>query len=127
MSGTPSRHPNTEIVIETGRCSTYRRRNAVQRNPITSIQGAAEIGELRAILANRVARPLADRARRIGRNAGLQAASMVALTPHASWDGWVIGLRGLGAIREIAELFGLRPGPALPCAGCCCATFPARH
>jgi len=78
-----------------------------------ALQAAAEIGELRAILANRVARPLADRARRIGRNAGLQAASMVALTPHASWDGLVIGLRGLGAIREIAELFGLRPGPAV--------------
>ena len=38
---------------------------------------------------------------------------MVALTSHASWDGLVIGLRGLGAICEIAELFGLRPGPAV--------------
>ena len=78
-----------------------------------ALQGAAGLSELRAILANRVAAPLLERARRIGRNAGLQAASAVALTPHASWDGVVVGLRGLGAIREVAELFGLRPGPAV--------------
>ena len=78
-----------------------------------ALQNAAGLSELRAILANRVASPLMEGARRIGRNAGLQAASAVALTPHASWDGIVVGLRGLGAVREVAELFGLRPGPAV--------------
>ncbi len=78
-----------------------------------AVMGAASIAELRAILANRVAAPLLERARRIGRNAGLQAASAVALTPHASWDGLVVGLRGLAAVREVGELFGLRPGPAV--------------
>ena len=31
-----ARHPNNAIVTSTGRRSTYRRRNAVQRNPTTS-------------------------------------------------------------------------------------------
>jgi uncharacterized membrane protein YcjF (UPF0283 family) len=78
-----------------------------------AIQSATSTTELRSILRNRVVTPLLDRARRIGRNAGIQAASAVALTPHASWDGLVVGLRGLAAVREVAELFGLRPGPAV--------------
>ena len=78
-----------------------------------ALESAASMTELRSILRNRVVTPLLDRARRIGRNAGIQAASAVALTPHASWDGLVVGFRGLAAIREVAELFGLRPGPAV--------------
>lgn len=78
-----------------------------------ALQGAAGLAELRTILRNRVVGPLLDRSRRIGRNAGIQAASAVALTPHASWDGLVVGFRGIAAIREVAELFGLRPGPAV--------------
>ena len=78
-----------------------------------ALQSAASMTELRSILRNRVVTPLLDRAKRIGRNAGIQAASAVALTPHASWDGLVVGFRGLAAIREVAELFGLRPGPAV--------------
>jgi uncharacterized membrane protein YcjF (UPF0283 family) len=78
-----------------------------------ALETATSMTELRSILRNRVVTPLLDRARRIGRNAGIQAASAVALTPHASWDGLVVGFRGLAAIREVAELFGLRPGPAV--------------
>lgn len=32
----PPRHPDNGIVTSTGRCSTYRKRNAVQRNQATS-------------------------------------------------------------------------------------------
>ena len=78
-----------------------------------ALEGAASLAELSAILRNRVVAPLLDRSKKIGRNAGLQAAAGVALTPHASWDGLVVGLRGVAAIREVAELFGLRPGPAV--------------
>lgn len=78
-----------------------------------ALRDAASLGELRTILRNRVVGHLLERARRIGRNAGIQAASVVALTPHASWDGMVVGLRGMAAIREVAQLFGLRPGPTV--------------
>lgn len=78
-----------------------------------ALQGAAGMAELRAILRNRVVGTLLERSKRIGRLAAIQAASIVALTPHASWDGVVVGWRGIAAIREVAELFGLRPGPAV--------------
>jgi putative membrane protein len=80
---------------------------------VRAIRSAPTVIEIHAVLHNRAADPLRQAARAIGRRAGLQAASLIALSPHASWDGVIAGLRGLLIIREVARLFGLRPGLAV--------------
>lgn len=80
---------------------------------IRAIRCAPTVIEIHAVLRNRAADPLRQAAKAIGRRAGLQAASLIAVSPHASWDGVIAGLRGLLIIREVARLFGLRPGLAV--------------
>jgi putative membrane protein len=65
------------------------------------------------ILQNRGAVPLREAAMAIGRRAEIEAGTLIALSPHPSWDGPIAGLRGLGVIRQVARLHGLRPGPVL--------------
>jgi putative membrane protein len=80
---------------------------------IRAVRSAPTAIEIRATLRDSVAEPLHQAANAVGRRAGLQAASLIAISPHASWDGFIAGLRGLLIIREIARLFGLRPGLAV--------------
>jgi putative membrane protein len=77
---------------------------------ISDIRSVPTAIEIQAVLRNRAADPLQQAAEAIGRRAGLQAASLIAVSPHASWDGVIAGLRGLMVIRDVARLFGLRPG-----------------
>jgi uncharacterized membrane protein YcjF (UPF0283 family) len=65
---------------------------------------------LQALLRVRVSAPLAQAAGRIGRQAALEGAALVAILPHPALDGIFAGLRGLRVIRQIAALYGLRPG-----------------
>ena len=80
---------------------------------VQALQAAPTMIEIHAVLRDRVAEPLHQAAKTIGRRAGLQVASLIAISPHASWDGIIAGLRGLLIIREVARLFGLRPGLAV--------------
>jgi putative membrane protein len=77
---------------------------------ISALRSVPTAIEIQAVLRNRAADPLHQAAEAIGRRAGLQAASLIAISPHASWDGVIAGLRGLLIIRDVARLFGLRPG-----------------
>ena len=78
-----------------------------------AIQLAPTAIEIQAALRNRIADPLHQAAKAIGRQAGIQAACLIAISPPTSWDGLIAGLRGLVVIREVARLFGLRPGWAV--------------
>jgi putative membrane protein len=80
---------------------------------LRAIRSAPTVVEILATLRNRAADPLHQAAKAVGRRAGLQAASLIAVSPHASWDGVIAGLRGLLVIREVARAFGLRPGLAV--------------
>jgi putative membrane protein len=80
---------------------------------IRAIRTAPTVIEIQAVLRDRAADPLHQAARAIGRRAGLQVASLIAVSPHANWDGLIAGLRGLLIIREVARLFGMRPGLAV--------------
>jgi putative membrane protein len=80
---------------------------------IRAIRSAPTVIEIQAALRDRAADPLHGAAKAIGQRAGLQAAGLVAVSPHANWDGMIAGLRGLLVIREVARLFGLRPGLAV--------------
>jgi putative membrane protein len=79
----------------------------------TAIRSAATPIEIQAILRNRVADPLREAAKTIGRRAAVQSASLIAISPHASWDGLIAGVRAVLIIRAVARLFGLRPGMAM--------------
>ncbi len=78
-----------------------------------AIRAASSRPELRLILEARVDAPLRTRAGQIGTSAALQGASLIAISPHASWDAVIAGLRGLAVIRQVASLYGLRPGPVV--------------
>jgi putative membrane protein len=78
-----------------------------------AVRAALTTVEIQALLRDRAAAPLCEAAKGIGWRAGLQAASLVAVSPHAGWDGVIAGLRGLLVIREVARLFGVRPGLAV--------------
>jgi putative membrane protein len=78
-----------------------------------AIQCAPTVIEIQAVLRDRAAEPLRRAAQAIGWRAGLQAGSLIAVSPHASWDGVIAGIRGLLIIRDVARLFGLRPGLAV--------------
>lgn len=65
---------------------------------------------LRELLRARVAARLAEAAGRLGRQAAAEGAALVAILPHPALDGLFAGLRGLRVIRQVAALYGLRPG-----------------
>ncbi|OJY73635.1 MAG: hypothetical protein BGP12_13690 [Rhodospirillales bacterium 70-18] len=77
---------------------------------LAALDGAETAAALRALLRARVAAPLAQAAGRVGRQAALEGAALVAILPHPALDGVFAGLRGLRVIRQVAALYGLRPG-----------------
>jgi putative membrane protein len=83
--------------------------DAVER----ALLAAGTQAEMVHILRDRVAEPLKVAALQIGRRAALDGGSLIAISPHASWDGLIAGARGLVVIRQVAGLYGLRPGAAV--------------
>ena len=79
----------------------------------SALRAAISLEELRAILRNQVAPELERAARRVGLSAAQQGAAFVALNPHSAWDGVVVGFCGLRVIRQVARIYGLRPGPVV--------------
>jgi putative membrane protein len=75
-----------------------------------ALNGCTTTDEVRAMLAHRAIEPLRDQARALGARAASQGAAMVAIIPSPALDGLAAGLRSLRLIREIASLYGLRPG-----------------
>lgn len=78
-----------------------------------ALDNAKTVAEVRSILRSRVAVPLRAAAGQIGKRAAIQAGSMIALSPHASWDGLIAGMRGIAVMRQVAQLYGVRPGPTV--------------
>lgn len=81
-----------------------------------ALRDAGSVSEVNAILRTRVAEPLRGAVRRIGQDAAVEGAALVAISPHASWDGLIAAVKGLLVIRKVARLYGLRPGPAVTAA-----------
>jgi putative membrane protein len=75
-----------------------------------AMNGCTNTDEVRAMLAHRAIQPLRDQATTIGSRAASQGAAMVAIIPSPALEGLAAGLRSLKLIREIAALYGLRPG-----------------
>jgi putative membrane protein len=75
-----------------------------------AMNGCSTTDEVRAMLAHRAIEPLREQATAIGARAASQGAAMVAIIPSPALEGLAAGLRSLKLIREIAALYGLRPG-----------------
>jgi putative membrane protein len=75
-----------------------------------AMNGCTTTDEVRAMLAHRAIEPLRQQATAIGTRAASQGAAMVAIIPSPALEGLAAGLRSLRLIREIASLYGLRPG-----------------
>lgn len=77
---------------------------------LAAIADAETPDALHALLRARLSAALAESAGRLGRQAALEGAALVAVLPHPALDGLFAGLRGLRVIRQVAALYGLRPG-----------------
>ena len=78
-----------------------------------ALERCASVEELAAVLRNGALDPLRAQARRLGRDAAIQGGLLVAITPSPALDGLIAGLRSLRLVRQVATLYGLRPGPAV--------------
>jgi uncharacterized membrane protein YcjF (UPF0283 family) len=63
-----------------------------------------------ALLRAGPARLLRDEAAALGRIAGLQVLAVTAAVPSPALDGLVVTLRGVRLVRQVATLYGMRPG-----------------
>jgi putative membrane protein len=75
-----------------------------------AMNGCTTTDEVRAMLAHQAVEPLREQATALGARAASQGAAMVAIIPSPALEGLAAGLRSLKLIREIAALYGLRPG-----------------
>lgn len=75
-----------------------------------ALNGCTTTEEVRAMLAHSAIEVLRERATVLGTRAASQGAAMVAIIPSPALEGLAAGLRSLKLIRDIAALYGLRPG-----------------
>jgi len=74
------------------------------------IEAATSPREILATLRQDVVGPLEQVSTMAGRRAALEGAAVIAITPAPALEGILAGARGLLLIREIAGIYGLRPG-----------------
>ncbi len=84
--------------------------SALRADAAVALACAATADDVRAVLRNRVLPQLKAQAKTIGRRAAADGAVAVALCPHPALDGIIAAVRAILMIRQVAGLFGLRPG-----------------
>ncbi len=108
------RPPAVPVELARAECAawleTVAHRLAEPEQVRLAMNGCASTDEVRAMLAHRAVEPLREQAMAIGTRAASQGAAMVAIIPSPALEGLAAGLRSLKLIREIATLYGLRPG-----------------
>jgi putative membrane protein len=108
------RPPAVSVEIARAECTAWLRTVAPHLDDADSIRlalnGCMTTDEVRAMLAHRAIEPLRARAAALGTRAATQGAAMVAIIPSPALEGLAAGLRSLRLIREVASLYGLRPG-----------------
>ena len=74
------------------------------------VEAATTPAGIRAALRREVAGPLRQAARQAGQRAALEGGAVVAITPAPALEGVIVGIRALMLIRQIAGIYGIRPG-----------------
>ncbi len=77
---------------------------------VTIVETATSPMEIKAALRREVAAPLQRAAQQAGRRAALEGGALVAITPAPDLEGVLAGIRGLLLIRQVAGIYGIRPG-----------------
>ena len=75
------------------------------------VRAAQNVEEVRGILARDACPALAKAARQAGQRAAIEGGALTAVMPSPVFDGAVAAWRGLRLMREVAVIYGLRPGP----------------
>jgi putative membrane protein len=108
------RPPGVPVEIARAECTAWLRTVAHKLEDPESVRlamnGCTTTDEIRAMLSHRAIEPLRQQATAIGTRAASQGAALVAIIPSPALEGLAAGLRSLKLIREIAALYGLRPG-----------------
>jgi putative membrane protein len=108
------RPPSVPVEIARSECTAWLQTVAHRLGDPDQVRlamnGCATTDEVRAMLKHRAIEPLREQATAIGTRAASQGAAMVAIIPSPALEGLAAGLRSLKLIREIASLYGLRPG-----------------
>jgi putative membrane protein len=76
-----------------------------------ALRQAQSIDEIQALIAP-VQQALETQAASLGRTAAMQAFAMTAISPSAGLDVLIFTWRGIKLVRQVASLYGLRPGAA---------------
>jgi putative membrane protein len=76
------------------------------------IKSSESVEEIRAFLRSSVVKVLDDAVEARTKQAIFQIGAVTAISPHLSWDGIVLLLRSLILVRQIAIIYGVRPGLA---------------
>ena len=111
------RPPGVPVEVARAECTAWLETVAQKLPDPESVRlamnGCTTTEEVRAMLAHRAVEPLREQAKVIGTRAASQGAAMVAIIPSPALEGLAAGLRSLKLVREIASLYGLRPGPTV--------------
>ena len=68
------------------------------------------VAEIRVVLQIQVADEMRKAAHRAGRRAAMEGGALIAITPSPLLDGVIAALRGAALIRQVAAIYGIRPG-----------------
>jgi putative membrane protein len=77
---------------------------------VPAIRGINDPDAVLALIEARLAQGLQQRADALGRAAAMQVFAATAAVPSPALDALLVGWRGARLVRQIAELYGLRPG-----------------
>jgi putative membrane protein len=78
-----------------------------------AVRDAVSVAGLRTALQATVLPGLQERARAAGLRAAIEGGALVAVLPSEALDGLAGAWRGFVVVRQIAAIYGLRPGPAV--------------
>jgi putative membrane protein len=69
------------------------------------------VPEIKSYLRHRVIEQLHKAAQQAGRRAALEGGALIAVMPSPALDGITAATRGLILIRQVAQIYGLKPSP----------------
>ena len=82
------------------------------KEALQQVDSAYNDGEIIHYISKHALKDQDEAARRCVHRYSVQSGIMVALSPYATFDMWLVGWRNLKMLREITEIYGISPGAA---------------